>query len=72
METTEKKLSEISRKDWIAFRWQEAPMSMGDDERVFFQAGRRTPEEAYRAMEEWDMTADERECEPEAEKGNVQ
>jgi hypothetical protein len=56
-----KKLDDITRKEWIAYRWIEIPPTMGDDgEREFIQKGKRTPDEAYQAMEEWDMTADER------------
>lgn len=60
----EKKLSEITRAKWIAYRWTEIPPVMGDDsERVFMSNGKRTPDEAYQAMEEWDVTADERDAE---------
>jgi len=59
----EKKLSEITRSEWIACRWVEIPPTMGDDsdERVFQADGKRTPAEAAQAIEEWDMTAEERE-----------
>ena len=68
----EKNLTEISRDEWIAFRWVEIPPSMGDDdERMFRPAGRRTPDEALTAMEEWEVTAEARECELE-EKGPAQ
>lgn len=56
----EKKLSEIGRSEWIAFRWVESPQSMGDEERTFMSDGKRTPTEAAQAAEEWDMTAAER------------
>lgn len=58
----EKNLSEITRSEWIAFRWVEIQPTMGDDsdERVFTKNGRRTPDEAAQAMEEWDLTAEER------------
>lgn len=60
----EKKLSEITRKEWIAFQWEEIPSTMGDDdERMFMQTGRRTPAEAYQAMMEWDVTAEDRDAE---------
>ena len=55
-----KKLSEITRADWIAYQWEETT-SMGDNERMFQRGFRRTPDEAAQAMEEWDMTAEERE-----------
>jgi len=68
-----KSLTEITRQEWIAFRWVEIPPVMGDDnERMFRPDGRRSPDEAYQAMEEWDMTAEEREYEPDEEKGNIQ
>jgi hypothetical protein len=67
-----KALTDISREEWIAFRWVEIPPTMGDDdERSFRSDGRRTPDEAYQAMEEWEMTAEARECELE-EKGPIQ
>ena len=57
----EKNLSEITRQEWIAFQWVEIPPTMGDDgERMFRSDGKRTPSEALQAMEEWDMTAEER------------
>jgi hypothetical protein len=58
----EKNLTEISREEWIAFRWAEAPGSFGDEERVFITQGRRTPDEAMQAMEDWEVTAEAREC----------
>jgi len=69
----EKELGSITRQEWIAFRWVEIPPTMGDDgERSFRSDGRRTPDEALAAMEEWDMTAEERDIEPDNEKGMVQ
>lgn len=57
----EKKLSEITRSEWVAFRWIEARQAMGgDEERFFISDGKRTPDEAAQAAEEWDMTAEER------------
>lgn len=56
----EKKLSDITRKEWIAMRWIEAPQAMGDEERIFIRSGMRTPDEAMQAMEDWDSTALER------------
>jgi hypothetical protein len=54
----QKKLSEITRADWIAIQWIEVT-EMGS-ERTFLANDRRTPDEAAQAMEEWDMTAKER------------
>ena len=72
----EKELSQITRKEWVAYRWIEIPPVMGDsdDERVFRSAGRRTPEEAMQALEEWVVTAEDRgvDVEPEPEKGVIQ
>ena len=71
----EKKLDEITRKEWVAYRWIEIPPTMGDDdERVFRTVGKRTPDEAYVALEEWKMTAEDRGVidELEIEKGAVQ
>jgi hypothetical protein len=59
----EKKLSEITRAEWIAFRWVEtlpAGLVDGTEERLFCDNGKRTPDEAAQAMDEWDMTAEER------------
>lgn len=67
-----KALTDITRSEWIAFRWVEAPQSYGDDERMFVSQGKRAPDEAYQAMMEWDETAEERTFEPEDEKGIVQ
>lgn len=68
----EKNLTEITREEWIAFRWVEIPPSMGDeDERMFRVAGRRTPDEAMQAMEDWEVTAEARECQLD-EKGELQ
>lgn len=55
-----KVLSQITRSEWIAFQWIEAPRSMGDEDRTFIADGKRTPTEAAQAAEEWDMTAEER------------
>ena len=57
-----KELQDITRQEWIAFRWMEIPPTMDDsgDERSFRSVGRRTPDEAMQAMEEWDVTAEER------------
>lgn len=66
----EKKLSEITRNEWITYQWFDATQ-MGDEERMMGRAFLRTPDEAYTAMMEWDETADVR-TEPEEEKGVVQ
>jgi hypothetical protein len=68
-----KVLQDITRQEWVAYRWIEIPPVMGDDDdRSFRTDGRRTPDESYQAMEEWDMTAEERDIEPEEEKGSIQ
>jgi len=65
-----KSLTEITRQEWIAFRWVEIPPVMVDDNgRMFRPDGRRTPDEAMQAMGDWELTAEEREFE---EKGNIQ
>jgi hypothetical protein len=48
-----KKLSEITRKEWIMFAWLEA-CEFGE-ERSFIRGNERTPEEALQAAEEWDF-----------------
>jgi hypothetical protein len=55
----EKRLSEISRQEWIAFQWIEIT-EMGGTERVFIQGFRRTPDEAADAQSDWDSTVKER------------
>lgn len=71
----EKKLSEIIRTEWIKYQWTDVTQ-MGDNERIMLQGFLRTPDEAFQAMEEWDVTAEDRgvedEPEPEEEKGIVQ
>lgn len=54
-----KKLSDITREEWIGINWIE-DSEMGQGERVFMADGLRTPAEAYQAREEWDATAVER------------
>ena len=66
-----KNLTEITRQEWIAFRWIEIPPVMGDDdERMFRSAGRNTPSEAMQALEEWEVTAEDRDIDE--EKGIIQ
>lgn len=68
----DKPLSQITRNEWIAFQWRDATQ-MGDAERMMEMGFARTPDEAMQAMEEWDLTAEERaEPEPEEEKGVIQ
>lgn len=54
-----KKLSEITRAEWIAIVWIE-DSQMGEEERMFLDGGRRTPDEAAAARDDWDTTAEER------------
>jgi hypothetical protein len=56
----EKSLSDITRKEWVAYRWVEIPPVMGDDDddRIFRSAGKRTPDEMMMAIEEWDISAE--------------
>ena len=58
----EKKLSEINRAEWIAFRWIEIEPAFGadGDDRVFMAQGKRTPDEAAQAADDWDSTMLER------------
>lgn len=70
----EKPLSEISRTEWIKYQWTDVTQ-MGDTERMMTQGFLRTPDEAYQAMEEWEVTAEDRgveEPDPEPEKGAIQ
>lgn len=66
----EKKLSEITRKDWIVWQWVECTQ-MGDEERVFTRDMARTPTEAAQAAEEWDYTAEERGVESKIIRGEL-
>ena len=54
-----KKLSEITRPEWIAIRWIE-DSQMGDEERTFADDGKRTPDEAAQAKNDYDFTYHER------------
>ena len=56
----DKKLSNITRAEWIAFQWVEITQ-IGDSERVFQRGYRCTPDEAREAQMEWDETAEARE-----------
>lgn len=60
MEPIRKNLSEITRTEWIKWRWQEEPGSFGDEDRVFVRGFRRAPDEARQALEDWDLTEEER------------
>jgi hypothetical protein len=52
--TTEKKLSEITRTEWIVSQWIEVT-EMQHEERKFLKCRDRAPSEASRAAEEWDF-----------------
>ena len=58
----EKKLSEITRNEWIRYQWFDSTQQ-GDEERMFTKGLLRSPDEAYQAMETWDVTIEERESE---------
>ena len=58
----EKKLSDITRSEWVAFDWVEIDQSFDDNDRVFMAETRRTPNEAAQAVLDWDSTIDEREA----------
>jgi hypothetical protein len=47
----EKRLSEITREEWISWQWLDVTQ-IGDEERVFLKRFQRTPEEMYNAMME--------------------
>lgn len=47
-------LSQIKRRDWILYHWEEYS-EFGDKERTFVRSLERTPDEAMRAGEEWDF-----------------
>ena len=55
-----KALSEITRSEWIAIRWIEVT-EMGDPERMFIEVQKRTPDEAAKAKNDWDLTEEDRE-----------
>ena len=71
----EKPLSEITRTEWIKYQWVDVTQ-MGDTERMMLQGFLRTPDESCQAMEEWEVTAEDRGVEdepaPDGEKGSVQ
>jgi predicted RecB family nuclease len=51
----EKKLSDITREEWITFQWVDIT-EMGDSERIMLQRFQRTPDEMMQAMEDWEET----------------
>jgi predicted RecB family nuclease len=51
----EKRLSEITREEWITFQWVDIT-EMGDSERIMLQRFQRTPDEMMQAMEDWEET----------------
>lgn len=55
----QKKLSEITRQEWIIFQWQDIT-AVGDAERMFIRCFRRTPNEAITALGAWDRLAEEK------------
>jgi hypothetical protein len=54
----EKSLSEITRKEWIQYQWNDVTQ-MGDAERFMLRGFKRTPEEAFEAMNQWDCIEEE-------------
>ena len=56
-----KKLSDITRAEWIAIKWEETTSFGDDEERMFSGDYKRTPDEAAQAQDDWDSTAEERE-----------
>ena len=54
----EKPLSQITRTEWIKYQWIDVTQ-MGDSERTMLQGFLRTPDEAYQAIEEWDVVNQE-------------
>jgi hypothetical protein len=65
-----KKLSEITKKEWVKFNWIDVTEA-GDQERVMLKSLQRTPEEAMGAVMQWEETEeyfiDEEEKESEGE-----
>ena len=68
----EKKLSDITRKDWILWQWFEVDGVFGETDRMFVRGLQRNPTEALRASQEWDFLESvkgedeiERECDDE-------
>ena len=58
MEQIEKLLSEITRKEWIQYQWIDVTQ-MGDAGRFMLRGFKRTPEEAFEAMNQWDCVEEE-------------
>lgn len=50
-----KKLSEITKKEWVRFNWIDLT-EPGDSERMMGKMLQRTPEEAMAAMMQWEET----------------
>jgi hypothetical protein len=51
----EKRLSEITRKEWILYQWLDTGSMGSDEDRVFIKGPRNTPAEAMEAAEEWEF-----------------
>jgi hypothetical protein len=54
-----KALSDITREEWITINWVEVT-KVGDQDRMFVENFKRTPEEAAKAKDDWDYTLPER------------
>jgi len=52
----EKKLSEITKKEWCLYQWLDTGVMGGEDDRVFIRGFKHTPEEAMQALEQWEIT----------------
>lgn len=51
----EKKLSEITKKEWCLYQWLDSGTMGAVDDRVFIRGFRHTPEEAMQALEQWEI-----------------
>jgi hypothetical protein len=56
-ESPEKNLSDITRSEWVRYNWLEVAPT--EEDRVFVQGYRRTPDEARQAAEDWDIMTEE-------------
>jgi hypothetical protein len=55
-----KGLREITRTEWIKYRWIDVT-EMGDEDRMLTQGPPRTPDEMVQAMNDWEETEEFRE-----------
>jgi len=51
----EKKLSEITKKEWCLYQWLDSGSMGSDGDRIFIRGFKHTPAEALQALEQWEI-----------------